>query len=1085
MSARKIAISLLCLGAFLTAPAAALAEPKPAWKLTGLALPTNLQPGSESGLFGPAYYLVATNVGAAPSAGEITFTATLPAGVEPVDASGVARNQSLPEPTCAPLAGQTVTCKTTAPVDPGNWVAVKVGVAVSPTPSGPIFAEGSVEGGGTAAIAETTTETRIDAEPAAFDILYFDAPLTGEDGSAVTQAGAHPERLTVDLAFSTEKSGGQLSGVEHPRQIVGELPRGVIANPAATPVRCTEAQLTGAVGCPRASQVGSVTIMTQAGGAVPITSPLYNMVPPPGAPGSFGFDAVGVGIYVHLLGSVRSDGDYGLSGTVNDILARDPNPVLSAQTQLWGDPTSPVHDGARQCSTFGDCPLDPAERSELAFLTMPTECSGEPLLTGAGVSSWENPATFHEALYGGADLEGNPVSLSGCNALEFEPTIEAAPTTNLIDSPSGLDFHLHQPQELDLGGLSTAALKDATVTLPAGMVANPSQADGLAACSATQIGLKSAVGAAPIRFDKAPNACPDAAKLGKVVVSTPLLEDPLPGEGGLGAVYLAEPFANPFGSLLAIYIVIEDPNTGTVAKLAGQVIPDPATGQLSSRFEENPQLPLEDIELEFFDGPRAPLRTPPACATHTVAADFTPWSAPEGQDAHPTDSFTPTATPAGGTCPASAAAAPHAPAFSAGTVSPQAAAYTPFVMRLARGDGTQEITGLETMLPPGLSAKLAGVSNCPEEAIAAARARERPELGALELAAPSCPAASEVGTVAVAAGAGPTPLNVQGRAYLAGPYKGAPLSLVIITPAIAGPFDLGAVVVRAALHVDAKSAQVHAVSDPLPRIIEGIPLDLRSAYLRIGRAQFTLNPTSCDPMSIQARAGSLFGQVALLSSSFQVGGCQALPFKPKLSLRLIGGTRRGAHPKLRATLTAKPGEANIASTSVALPRSEFLDQSHIRTVCTRVQFAADQCPEGAIYGHVRAFTPLLDEPLEGPIYLRSSDNELPDTVGVLKGPPSRPFEIEVSARIDSFKRGIRANFEAVPDAPVSKVVVTMRGGRKGLLINSENLCEIGRAKRRATVKMDGQNGKVHDFRPLLQNDCGKRRKASRRGKRGR
>jgi hypothetical protein len=1072
MKSAKTVVVLGALCTCLLAPSQAPAAPAAGWKLTALTLPTNLIPGTKSSIFGPAYYPVATNIGTAPSSGEIVFNATLPAGVTPVDASGVASNPFRPAPTCEdPIVGQTVTCKTEAVVDPGNWVGIKVGVNVDPLATGTLSAEASVEGGG-GNLVETTTETTITSTPAPFSFLYFDSSLTGEEGATTTLSGSHPERLTVDLAFPVQKVGtSSLSGTEPPREVIADLPRGVIINPTATPVRCTEAQLTSA-SCPLASQVGAVTIMTLAGGANPITTPLYNMIPPPGAPGSFGFDAVGVGIFVHLLGSVRSDGDYGLTGTVSDILARPPNPVLSAQTQLWGDPTSPVHDGIRECPTYGDCPLDPSERTDVAMLAMPTECSGEPLVSKVRARSWENPGVFKAAIHETAD------PLDGCNQLEFKPSIEVEPTTNLVDSPSGLRFDLHQPQDFTLDGRSTAALKDALVTLPQGMVANPSQAAGLEACSPTEIGLATPLGQSAARFDKDPASCPDAAKLGKVVVSTPLLEDPLPGEGGLGAVYLAEPFQNPFGSLLAIYIVIDDPETGTVAKLAGKVIPDPVSGQLSTRFEENPQLPLEDIELEFFEGPRAPLRTPPTCTSHTVAANFTPWSSPEAPDAPAADSFTPSAAPGGGACPTSAAAAPHAPVLGAGSLSPQAGAYSPFVLALGRDDGTQEIAGLETVLPPGLSAKLAGVSNCPEAAIAAAKAREAPNQGALEIASPSCPAASRVATVTVAAGAGPSPFYVQGSAYLAGPYKSAPLSLVVITPAVAGPFDLGAVVVRAALHVNPTNARVRAVSDPLPTILQGIPLDLRSATVSTNRPQFTLNPTSCDPMAVQARVTSVFGALASPSSHFQVGGCQALPFKPKLELRLLGGTRRGAHPKLRATLTAKPGEANIARTSVALPRSEFLDQSHIRTVCTRVQFAAEQCPAGAIYGHVRAFTPLLEEPLEGPIYLRSSDNELPDTVGVLRGPPSRPVQIEVAARIDSFKRGIRANFEAVPDAPITKVVVMMNGGRKGLLINSANLCGLKAAARRATVKMDGQNAKAHDFRPLLKNDCAKRRKAS-------
>jgi len=1094
---KKTLLALLALGACLAlAPAGATAAPAPAWKLTASAQPTNFAPGAESDGLSPVYFPVAYNLGAAPTTGLVTIEIELPAGLTAVSADPFDNDLATSTECEEPLVGPVITCTTEDPVQPGNWVAIKVGVDVSPTAVvGEVLTPEASVFGGDAGEDTVATPTLIDAEPAPFEVLDFDALVTEEDGAPATQAGSHPTRLTVGFGLPVEKVDSlRLSATEHPREIVTELPRGLILNPAATPVRCTEAELTGVVGCPIASQVGTVTVTTLVIGSTPYTSPVYNMVPAPGEPASLGFDALGIGVYLHLTGSVRSDGDYGLTGFSKDIPALGEHPVLAVQAQLWGDPTGPVHDEIRACPKQGaeSCPVDPSERTETAFITMPSECSGEPPVFEVRADSWEHPGVFKGASEEMGSLEGDPVTVGGCNQLAFEPEIDSEPTTNLTDSPSGLRFDLHQPQDFDIDGLSSAALRDALVTLPQGMAANPSQANGLEACSPAQVGLMSGVGASPAAFNKAPVSCPDAAKLGEVVVSTPLLEDPLPSdELGLGAVYLAEPFQNPFGSLLAIYIVLDDPKTDTVAKLAGKVIPNPDTGQLSTLFEENPQLPLEDVELELFEGARAPLRTPLTCgdpasgsaSPHATFGDFTPWSSPEGANALASDSFTLSAAPGGGPCAQSPGAAPHAPSFNAGTLSPQAGAYSPFVMRLSRADGSQEIGGLETTMPAGLSAKLKGVPNCPEAAIAAAIGRGDPNEGALELASPSCPAASELGTVEVAAGAGPIPYSVQGRAYLAGPYKSAPLSLVIVTPAIAGPFDLGTVVVRAALNVNEKTAQVHAVSDPLPRILEGIPLDLRSAYLRIGRQQFTLNPTSCDPMSIAATATSTLGAGAALSDHFQVGGCKGLPFKPRLKLRLRGGTRRGAHPKLQATLTAAPGEANIARASVALPRSEFLDQAHIRTVCTRVQFAAEQCPAGAIYGHVRAFTPLLEEPLEGPVYLRSSDNELPDTVAVLKGPPSRPIQIEVSARIDSFNRGIRANFEAVPDAPVEKVVVTMQGGRKGLLINSANLCKIGASKRRAIVKMDGQNGKVHDFRPLLANDCKKKKRN--KGKRAR
>jgi hypothetical protein len=397
-------------------------------------------------------------------------------------------------------------------------------------------------------------------------------------------------------------------------------------------------------------------------------------------------------------------------------------------------------------------------------------------------------------------------------------------------------------------------------------------------------------------------------------------------------------------------------------------------------------------------------------------------------------------------------------------VAPLAGAFTPFVLHLKREDGSQRFAAVDTELPPGLAAKLAGVPYCPNAALAAAAGKN----GADEIASPSCPSASQVGSVDVGAGAGSQPLHVSGKAYLAGPYKGAPLSLAIVTPAVAGPYDLGTVVVRTALNVNPETAQVTAKSDPIPAILQGIPLDIRSVALRMDRPDFTLNPTSCEPMSVAGTALSTLGQAAPLSNRFQVGGCGDLGFKPKLSLHLFGRTRRGGDPKLKAVLTM-PGskQTNIARTTVALPHSEFLDQNHIKTVCTRVQYAAKACPEGSIYGFARAFSPLLDQPLQGPVYLRSSSHQLPDLVASLDG----QIHIDLDGRIDSVNGGIRTTFEAVPDAPVSKFILTMQGGKKGLLQNSTNIC-VG--QHLVTAKFAAHNGMLKTNHPALKPSCGKR-----------
>lgn len=637
------------------------------------------------------------------------------------------------------------------------------------------------------------------------------------------------------------------------------------------------------------------------------------------------------------------------------------------------------------------------------------------------------------------------------------------------NSPPGLTL---DESELPL---SSAHLKDTTVTLPAGLVVNPSAANGLGTCSEGEIGYAPSGG--KIHFSTAPQSCPAASKLGTVEVNTPLLGHKLGG-----AVYLAQPYANPFGSFLAIYLAVEDEETGINAKLAGKITPDPNTGQLTAHFEENPQLPLEDVELHFFNGPKAALKTPLACGAHTTTSTLVPWSTPEGATVHPSDTFQ-TSVPAGGSgsCPASEAQAPNAPSFTAGTIAPQAAAYTPFVLKLVRQDGTQRLKQIDTTLPKGLTGKLAGIPYCPEAAIAQAISREAPNQGALEQAHPSCPAASEIGTATVGAGAGITPYYTTAHAYLAGPYKGAPLSMAIIAPAVAGPFDLGAVVVRTPFYVNSETAQIHAVSDPLPQIIQGVPLDIRSIALKLDRPSFTLNPTSCDPMQVLGSSTSALGSPASLESPFQVGGCKALKFSPKLAISLKGGTKRGRFPALKAVLTYPqgPNYANTASAQVTLPHGEFLENAHFKTICTNVQFKANACPPGSIYGKARAFTPLLDKPVEGPVYLRSSTHELPDLVISLQG----QVDADLVGRVDTGKhKGLRTTFESAPDVPVSKVVLEMQGGKKGLLVNSENICST---EQRAIADLTAQNGKVSETNPLVRNDCkGKAKKKHKKTHKG-
>jgi hypothetical protein len=906
------------------------------------------------------------------------------------------------------------------------------------------------------------------AASAAIEFESLGASYTKIDGNAERQAGAHPD-VTFTFRVPEGEPGenpnfpDKTFPIERPHQIFTDLPVGLIGNPSVAD-KCSEgllkiAQNGNAAACPIDAQVGVAEVF----GTTGEKNPVYNIVVPTGKPAMFAFTVLGV--VVKLTPSVRAD-DYGImidSGTISQGIS-----ILGAKVTLWGVPADPAHDAQRFAPQFGGLFYAPPAASTLphqSFLSIATSCPGTAETFSARLDGWKSIGQFDSASFS-SDFDGEPFVNTGCDQLEFETKIEARPTTNLADSPSGLDVKLTIPQNTDPDGYAAAHLKNASVTLPAGMTVNPSSANGLGACSPAGIGLTSPVGQAKAVFNGAPANCPNASKLGTVEINTPLIDHPLKG-----TIYLGEQGNNPFSSLLSLYISVEDPKSGITIKLAGQPKPDPVTGQLSVDFQNNPQLPFQELKVNMFTGPRAALKTPMACGQFTTNTTMTPWTSPYGADKNPTDVFAITQGAGGGACLNNDSQAPNRPTFSAGTVDPAAGTYSPFVMRLARANGTAPIKAIDATLPKGLIGKLAGIPYCSDAALAAAATKP----GKAEQAAPSCPALSRVGSVNVGAGAGSNPVHVAGSAYLAGPYKGAPLSLAIVTPAVAGPFDLGTVVVRNALHINPETTQIRAVSDPIPAILQGIPLDIRSIALNMDRPSFTLNPTSCDPTAVTGSATSLFGGAAALSDRFQVGGCAALGFRPKLALSLKGGTARSQFPALKATLTARPGDANIAKAVVSLPRSEFLAQEHIRTVCTRVQFAANACPPASVYGKATAWSPLLDQPLSGPVYLRSSSNKLPDLVADLNG----QIRVALAGRIDSVNGGIRSSFELVPDAPVSKFVLEMQGGKKGLLVNSRNLCK---SVNKADVSLTGQNGKAADSTPVLSNSCKKKaRKGAKKG----
>ncbi|HTT96159.1 MAG TPA: hypothetical protein VMF55_15925 [Solirubrobacterales bacterium] len=908
---------------------------------------------------------------------------------------------------------------------------------------------------------------------AAFGFKELDVSFETEEGTSATEAGSHPYAMKTTIFFNTapdqklkealEESlkGEAFPGFEAPdgeiRGLTGLQVMGLVARPGALET-CPTADFFGSAGgaaCPEASQVGVSSTIDEFP-PTPDPEPLYALTPPPGVLLRLGFKATSA---VPIVIDVGLTEKAPYRGVVSLVDAPNVVPVYGSEVTLWGVPGDKGHNAERTGSG------SVSNENPKPFLTLPRACTG-PLDSTYSIESWEGATAERTVSTHGDSVPPEPLGMGGCEGLSFGPRTAAAATSHASGSSSGLGFELLVPDEgiESAEGRASSDVRKTVVTLPEGFAINPSQAEGLVACSEADLAQETST-------SQPGEGCPNASKIGTVEVETPLLEEKLGG-----SIYVATPFKNPEHSLIGLYMVIKNARYGLSIAIPLKVEADPQTGRLTATGDELPQLPFSHFTLRFREGPRAPLTTPSSCGSYQASAVLTPWSG--GASVTSNSTFEVTTGPEGGGCPAGGTPA-FSPQMEAGTINPAGGASSPFVLKLTRSAGQAPLRTLETTLPEGLLASLAGVQQCSDAQIAAAAARSGPEEGAAELASPSCPAGSRIGTVRVGAGSGAL-TYVNGSAYLAGPYKGAPLSMAIVTPAISGPFDLGTVVVRVALQLDPVTTQVKAVSDALPTILQGIPLDIRSVYVNLDRQGFTRNPTSCEPSAVTGTAGSAFGQSASLSTRFQVGGCASLPFQPKLALQLKGGVKRTSHPRVIATLTAKEGEANIARAQVKLPAAVFLDQGHIKTVCTRVQWAADTCPGGSVYGKVEATTPLLSYPLTGSVYLRSSSHKLPDLVAKLRGPASQPIEIELDGKTDSVKGALRNTFEAVPDAPVSKFRLELFGGKRGLVEMSSGFC----GNRNATVKLAGQNGAVHDTTPAVAAKCPKPKKGVKKGGHG-
>jgi hypothetical protein len=1058
------------------------------------------------GAAGGALELNVYNVGAAPSTGQVTVTDTLPPGILATAAGDL---QNFPErfgtnglwdctgtgpgPPPGVEGASVVTC-TNDPVrlpslpvvdapggsgsffNSGTGEILHLGVGVTVQP-GAVTGENrvTVSGGGASATAATHAPVTMSSSPApAFGFQNIDGWASRANGTVDTQAGSHPYELDFTFDLNTERdnaTGGNLVAAGgRPRDLAVKLPPGLVGNPAAVP-QCSRTDFDNER-CNPATQVG-VEVANgglKSGKIVPFRAvfPVYNLVPAPGVPAQFGFLLAGQQVF--LDAGVRSGGNYGITVHAKS-LPQGQVDVVGNRIVLWGEPSDPSHDGFRY-STFWEnrkCGSgDPgngcaSSAPRIPFLTLASSCVG-PQETVASVNAWET-AGFGEMGFLSHDANLSPAGITGCDHLTFAPSISAAPDTSSADTPAGLTVDVRVPQEglVTPGTLATSDIKNTTVVLPPGVVINPGQAAGLQACKTGDVPggddlpLPGENGEEE-RFD-GPADCPNASKVGTVKIVSPLLKEALEGN-----VYVLQ--SNPPHLKLLLAASGEGVNLKLVAEAsecetAGEVLDEKtceAPGQLITKVTDAPQLPFTDLKLSFSGGAQAALDTPTQCGTYTTTSDFEPWSAPAVAHAFPSSSFQITSGTGGGACPSGAL--PFAPTMTAGTTSDRAGAFTGFSLLLQRGDDQQRIEKLSFREPAGAAGLISSVPLCDE-----ANAN-----------AGTCPAASHIGHAVVSSGPGPYPLVLPQPGapelpiYLTGPYKGAPFGLSIVTPVIAGPFNLGTVVTRAKIEVDPHTAQITITTDALPQIVDGVPTDLRSINSIIDRPGFLFNPTNCNPAEFTGTATSAGGAAtAPLASHFGVGSCKELAFTPKFT---ASTTSKDTFNNTGASLTTKVTEpagslgtqANIARVKVELPRALPSRLTTLQKACIAKVFEANpaSCPPDSFIGHAVVHTQLVPVPLEGPaIFVSHGGEAFPSLIIVLQG-----YGVTVDLVGTTFisPKGITSTtFKTVPDAPFNTFELTLPTGKFSALAANTNVCKPVKTvtvKQKVAVKRHGKTIKV-------------------------
>jgi hypothetical protein len=1030
----------------------------PWWHLSVNSRPTNLPlPTEAEGVLTPGegqIVLTASNVGDAAATGAKTplrITDELPEGLKATSLTAIAETVGsggsftvVPCKKEGAAPNESLSCTFEGNLPAYGLIEVHIGVAVGEGAASGAIDRASISGGGAQSIS-ISQPLKISDELAPFGVENYEMTPEEEGGSTDSQAGSHPFQLRTALTLNQTADENPVALT---KDLNFNLPAGLIGNPTPFP-QCSLAQFLTIVSsgtlpnnlCSPKTAVGvAMATVNEPNGLfgkplATFASPVFSLEPQVGEPARFGFLAFSTPVFLDT--SVRTGSDYGVTVHVSNI--SQSAAVIKSEVVFWGVPGDSRHDttrgwgcleAARELTFHSPCA--PAEEANPPpLLALPTSCTGA-LQSNVLADSWADPTDI-------LNTQSQPMSaLDGCNRLPFTPSIQVSPDGNAAATPTGLNVDVHVPQDLVLNptGLAEADVKDTTVALPAGVALNPAAADGLTSCSLAQIDLSSPAAA----------SCPDASKVATVEVKTPLLPNPL-----IGSAYVAAQNANPFGSLIALYVVVEDPVSGVRVKLAGEVQPNPTTGQLVSSFKNTPQLPFEDFRLHFFGGQRAPLATPSSCGSYTTTASISPWSG--NQSANSSSTFDVTSGPNGGSCQSPL---PFSPTLTAGSTNLQASAFTPFTTTITRPDGQQSLKSVALHMPGGLSGILSGVPLC-EEAQANAG---------------TCASQSQIGETTVSVGLGADPFSVTGgRVYLTKGYGGAPFGLSIVNPAKAGPYDLGSgpcdcVVVRAKIEVDPVTAALTVSTDTqgpyaIPTILDGIPLEIQHVNVTINRPGFTFNPSNCSPLAIDAGLQSTEGATSNTAVPFQVTNCATLKFAPKFEASTAGQTSKANGASLHVKLTYPKApfgtQANITSVKVDLPKQLPSRLTTLQKACTAAQFQANPagCPAASVIGHAKAITPLLPVPLEGPAYFVSHGGEaFPSLIVVLQG-----YGVTVDlVGTTLIKKGITSStFKTVPDVPVGSFELTLPQGKFSALAANGNLCK---PKLLMPTLFNAQNGAV-------------------------